>query len=231
MKSELALLLLALAAALALTSSPAHAQVELTEAEPPDGSRLGVPPDVVHLCFSQPVEIEDNTTFNFRYLMPDGRGLGLRIVFQLDGECVNVFPGLQADFEEGEYTFEWQVTAAEGGEQSSGTLRYQVTAGAPAPSQSPGAGETPAAVTPTPEVIAPQDGGDDDDDGPDILFVALITIGSVAVAAALFTLGYLLRQRIGFEPHRPPEGGEGGEGSAGGAGSEGGEGGPEGEQH
>jgi hypothetical protein len=46
----------------------------------------------------------------------------------------------------------------------------------------------------------------DDDGGPDILFLALITTASVGGAVALFTLGYLLRRRIGCEPHRPPEG-------------------------
>ena len=52
----------------------------------------------------------------------------------------------------------------------------------------------------------------DDDDGPDILLTALITIASAGGAAVLFTLGYLLRRRIGFEPHRPPEEREEGEG-------------------
>ncbi len=52
----------------------------------------------------------------------------------------------------------------------------------------------------------------DDDDGPDILLMALITTAVAGGAAVLFTLGYLLRRRIGFEPHRPPEDGEEGEG-------------------
>ncbi len=52
----------------------------------------------------------------------------------------------------------------------------------------------------------------DDDDGPDILLMALITIAIAGGAAVLFTLGYLLRRRIGFEPHRPPEAREEGDG-------------------
>lgn len=59
---------------------------------------------------------------------------------------------------------------------------------------------------------ASPDGGtvaeDAGDDGPDILFLALITTASAGGAALLFTLGYFLRRRIGYEPHRPPEGGE-----------------------
>jgi len=204
MKPALALLLLALAVALAFPASPAYAQIELTEADPPDGTRLNAPPDVVHLCFSQPVIIEDNTAFDFGYQMPDGRNLGLRIVFQPDGDCVDVYPGLPDEYPAGEYTFEWQVTAAEGDEEGSGTLQFQVSAGGtPVPAPSPTPTETPPDGTPTQE---------DDDDGPDILLLALITIASVGGAAVLFTLGYFLRRRIGYEPHRPPEGGEGDEG-------------------
>ncbi len=200
MKPALALLLLALATALAFSASPAYAQIELTEADPPDGASLDAPPDVVHLCFSQPAIIEDNTTFEFGFQMPDGRGLGLRIVFQSDGECVDVHVGLPDERPAGEYTLEWQVTAAEGDEEGSGTLRFQVSAGdTPVPPPSPTPGETPPPVTPSP-----------DDDGPDILLLALITIASVGGAAVLLTLGYFLRRRIGYEPHRPPEGDEGG---------------------
>lgn len=235
MKPAPALLLLTLAAALMLPASPAYAQIELTRADPPDGARLDAPPETVHLCFSQPVNIEDSTTLDFNYLVPDGHSLGLRVVFRPDGECVDVFPGLPTVRPAGEYTFEWQVTAAEADEEGSGTLHFQVTqstsampapsstpgetpppvtpspeGGTPAPSPSPTPGETPPPVTPSPEGGSGTEDASDDD-GPDILFLALITTASVGGAVVLFTLGYLLRRRIGYEPHRPPEGGEEGE--------------------
>jgi hypothetical protein len=72
--------------------------------------------------------------------------------------------------------------------------------GAPEPSQSPAQG------------VDAEAGDGDDDDGPDILLMALITIAIAGGAAVLFTLGYLLRRRIGFEPHRPPKDREEGEG-------------------
>jgi methionine-rich copper-binding protein CopC len=216
MKTALALLLLALASALAFPASPAYAQIELTEVDPPDGARLDTPPEVVHLCFSQRVDIKDNTAFEFSYQMPDGRRLGLRIVFEdfedpekkENARCVDVHPGLPDDYLAGEYTFEWQVTAAEGDEVGSGTLEFEVTTGStPAPSPA----ETPLVGTPSPAADT-ETGDADDDDGPDILLLALITIAAVGGAAVLFTLGYFLRKRIGYEPHRPPEGGEEGEG-------------------
>ena len=248
MKLALPLILVALTAVLVSSASPAYAQVKLTEADPPDGAKLDRPPEFVRLCFSQTVIIEDSTNFNFRYVLPDGRSLGLRIVFQPDGECVDVFPGMPDDYPAGKHTFRWQVTAAEGGEEGSGKLEFQITeGGTPEPSLSPTASATrvaatpeagtPPAVTPeagtptietTPEGTAeaeaspvltpsPEGGGPDaaddgGDDGPDILLAALITTGVAGGAAVLFTLGYLLRRRIGYEPHRPPEDGEGDEG-------------------
>ncbi len=208
MKPALALLLLALAAALTFSASPAYAQIELTEADPPDGASLDVAPEVVHICFSQPVNIDDQASFDFAYQMPDGRILGLRIAFQTDGECVDVYAGLPDERPAGVYTFEWRVTAAEGAEEGSGTLQFQVSESVtitPAPTPS----ETPSPVTPSPEG-GTETGDADDDDGPGILFLALITIASVGGAAVLFSLGYFLRRRIGYEPHRPPEGDEGG---------------------
>jgi methionine-rich copper-binding protein CopC len=197
--------LLALGAAMAIPVPPAHAQVELTEANPPDGAQLERAPDVVHLCFSEPVNIDDTTTFAFSYEMPEGRHLGLRIVFQPDGECADVYPGLPDERPAGDYTFEWQVTAAAGDEEGSGTLHFDVTASSTAsesPSPTPG-GITPAA-TASPEGGA-ETGDNGNGGGPDILFLALITIASVGGAAVLFTMGYLLRRRIRYEPHRPPE--------------------------
>lgn len=56
-------------------------------------------------------------------------------------------------------------------------------------------------------------GQDRDDEGPDILFLALITAAAVLGVAVLGLLLYLVRLRIGFWLHRPPprEGSEGAE--------------------
>ncbi len=213
MKLALLLILVALTAVLAFPASPARAQIQLTEVDPPDGAQLETPPQMVHLCFSQPVIFGDNTTFSFEYVLPDGRSLGLRIVFQPGGQCVDVFPGFPDDYPAGEHTFRWQVTAAEGDEQGSGELQFRVTeGGTPGPSPSPPPAETPTAVTPSPAGGGPDTADAGDDDGPDILLAALITIAAAGGAAMLFTLGYLLRRRIGFEPHRPPQDEEGDEG-------------------
>ncbi len=219
MKSALTLLVLALVAAAVLPASPARAQIVLTVVEPADGARLDAPPEVVHLCFSEPVNVEDNTTFDFAYVIPDGRRLGLRTVFQPDGECADIFPGLPQERPAGEYTLEWKVTVRESDEQGSGTLRFEVTeasSATPLPSPTPSPTRSPAASTPgaggDEAATGDEAAANGDGDGPDILLTALVTIASVGGAAILLSVGYLIRRRIGFEPHRPSEDDEGGGG-------------------
>jgi methionine-rich copper-binding protein CopC len=184
---------------------PPGTPVELTEVSPADGARLDEPPDVVHVCFSRRVVIDEPPSFDFRFVMPDGKALGRRTAFQPDGMCADVYPGLPDERPAGEYSIEWRVTAAEGDATGSGTLRFQVTQSSNVtPSPEP---TVTARATPTPAPLESTD-----DDGPDILLAALITIGVVGGAALLFALAYLLRLRIGYEPHRPPEDGEGDEG-------------------
>ncbi len=117
MKPAVALLLVALA----LLAAPVYAQIELTEADPRDGARLDAPPRTIHLCFSELVG-----TLRPSYQMPDGQGLSLQISFLPDGQCLDVLATIPEETQEGEYTFTWLVTAAAGGEEESGTLRFHV---------------------------------------------------------------------------------------------------------
>ena len=43
-----------------------------------------------------------------------------------------------------------------------------------------------------------------DDDGPDVTEMVLLTLAASAAAAVLALIGYVIRQRVGFWPHRPP---------------------------
>ena len=189
-----AALALALVGPLAGLPPSARAQVELTEVDPPDGAQLASPPKQVHLCFSEPVHAEDvPRQFSFDYLQPDGVGLGIRIVFQPGGECVDVEPGLPDNPQEGEYTLEWKVTARETAETGSGTLHYLVGDVTPTATGSPAAG-----------------GGDSNGDGaPDILLIALLAIGIAGGAVVLGALLFFFRRAVGREPSGPPEDGEG----------------------
>ncbi|MEE8346585.1 MAG: copper resistance protein CopC [Dehalococcoidia bacterium] len=202
MKRVLTLTLLALGlTALASLASAAYAQtepIELTESDPPDGAQLIAPPETVHLCFSELIRGD----FRISYKLPGGPNLDLKMSFLTNGRCLDVRPTLPDNPPEGEHTLEWQVAAAAGSEEGAGELRFLIGELSPAATPSPTADATPPPATP------PADGttsdSDTNGDGPDILLTALVTTASVGGAAVLLTLGYLLRRRIGFEPHRPP---------------------------
>jgi len=200
-------LVAALAAGPLGLASPARAQPQLVESDPPDGAVLTEPPDLIHLCFSQPLK-ED---FRFSYQPPDGRLTAVSFVFGQGSRCVDVLPLLPEDTPPGEHKLEWRVKAAEGDEEVAGTLRFQVSkSGTPVPSPSP----TPLLVeTPTAGATETASGGPEPEEGgggPDILLTALLTIAVAGGAAVVATLGYVLRRAIGFDPHRPPEDEEGG---------------------
>ena len=210
MKRALILTLLALSlTALASLTSAAFAQTEpikLTESDPPDGVGLLAPPETVHLCFSQIIRGD----FQISYKLPSGPNPDLRITFLPDGRCLDVRPALPDDPPQGEHTLAWQVAAAAGADEGTGELRFQigerVAAAVASPTAtatpSPTADDTPPPATPPADETTTDSG--DESDGPDILLTALVTTASVGGAAILLTLGYLLRRRIDFEPHRPP---------------------------
>lgn len=223
------LLALLLAVAGAQWVSPAHAQVEPVDVEPPDGSSSDVPPNV-HICFPEPI-LGD---FEISYVLPDGSEAGVRVAFDPSGECLDIEPILPAGATGGEYTVEWRVTVEASGDQASGELTYDVgeegvalptpTPGpTPVPTATPAAtatpGPTPAATqsptavgtpapteTPTPAATPePAPGGTGDSGEPDILEVALWTAMAVAGVAVIGLPLYLVRRAVGFDWHRPAE--------------------------
>lgn len=175
------------------------------------------PPSIIHMCFASPVNIRDldkGGDFAFGVLRPDGRRLGLRIVFQPDGFGVDIHPGLPEDPPAGQWTFEWRVTDPETLEPAEGTVSFTVSpGGSPVPEEPPSrcpARALPSTVgveaTPTPATGAtpsptPASGEDEADDDQDILLLALITTGSIIGAAVLGLILYLVRRRIGFWLH------------------------------
>lgn len=77
---------------------------------------------------------------------------------------------------------------------------------------SPGVGggaETPDSTlkpgSPTP-IVTRGPVEEEDGDGPDILKLALITVGIAGGAALLALIGYFVRRKVGFDPHKPKPG-------------------------
>lgn len=156
------------------------AQPEIAESNIENGDVLDEPPSVIELCFSEPVNTDDQPVededvpepWRFSITMPDERALGLRIVFQTDGECVDVEPGIPDEAPEGVWTFDWMVRSRDTGEPSSGTMVFRVGAGEP-----------------------PELPGASDDGGDDVWLIVGIAVGAAALIALAGYTGYRVVER------------------------------------
>lgn len=181
--SVLAVMAILTAAALVQIGS-ARAQPEIIETNVENGDVLDAPPELFHICFSEPVNTEDQpagdavdaqTPWRFDVMLPDGRGLGLRIVFEPDGECVDVEPGIPEDPPEGIWTFDWMVRSQATGEESSGVLTFRVGPGDPPSSD----------VSDT-----------DDDDTILLLAIIAVAIGVAVIIGTTAAIVVMRRKRV-----------------------------------
>lgn len=173
----------------ALFTGRALAQPGITEADPAHGATLDQVPESLHLCFSEPVNVESGWAFSVK--APNGTALGLRIVFQPSGNCVDVFPGkVQEDAAKGIWTFDWRVQSQATADEGSGTIQFQVGGDF---------GLTPAPTT-------PPSGATSERDGTDTLTIVLIAVAVILAIASIGLLAYGRWRRRG-SPRRPAEGG------------------------
>lgn len=228
-----------------LTSPGASETAEAQEGNAPvlvyqnieNGQTFSEPVFVVQLCFEEPINIKDldkGGDFEFSLTAPDDFGLGLRIVFQPDGQGISVYPGQPPGETEGEWTFTWRVTDPDDLTPAEGEIKYVVSGdGEPAPSATPpacvaGGGtatppgeETPEGSgpatrslisTPTPEATpeaSPNVGEEDtDEDDDNTIELVLITLGVLAALALAGLVFYLVRRGAGYDLHKPPEDGD-----------------------
>jgi len=209
---------------------------EITYQFPKEGDVLKAPPFVLQMCFKDPVNVNDldkGGDFRFRLVRPDNKGLGMRIVFQPDGYGVAIYPGLPKDEQipDGNWSWEYRLTEKIPATQptgtspkldaTEGTVKFSVNAqtgkdtitATPPACLAAGATQVPTAppagspgVTNSP---GPTGGATEEDGGgPDILRLALLTIGAAGAAGLLALIGYVIRKRIGYEPHAPKSGEE-----------------------
>jgi hypothetical protein len=217
-----------------------------------DGDTIGEPPFVIQMCFAEQIDIRDlhqGGDFNFSLFSDQGVGAGLRIVFQLDGLGVAVYPGEVGTPLPGQVTptgdpgwlFTYRVRDADTEATTEGEINFAVEEDAePVPEATPpsclGGESTPGPgtplFTPIPTETGEANGTDDaespdateagetgdgeeedeegideeDDDDPDILLLALLTIGGAAALAVLGLIAYLIRRRVGHDPHAPTPG-------------------------
>ncbi|HET9476930.1 MAG TPA: hypothetical protein VFP63_05540 [Dehalococcoidia bacterium] len=168
------------AVAMALLTAPATVRAEprLTAAEPAYGDVLEALPEILHLCFSEAVKTEDTSDFRFNVVNPKGGALGIRIVFDTSGECVDVYPGIPEDPPEGIWSFDWMVRAQADDSEGSGSVKFQMGELQP--------GETPL-DRPKSESIEGGEGG--------ASTVLLIAIGAGVALIIVATAGFIVSRR------------------------------------
>lgn len=172
---------LGMALFVALAITPARAEPELTEQNPAYGDVLETLPEFLHLCFTEPVKVDESENWKFNIFTPDGRALGLRIVFRPSGDCVDVYPGAPEDPPEGIWTFDWLVRAQADDSEGSGVIKFQLGALQP--------GETPL------EKAEADDAGDSPGDSDGSSTGLLVAIGAGAALILVASGGFVLSRR------------------------------------
>lgn len=165
----------------AMAPTAVHAEPKLTEAKPAYGDVLEAIPEFLHLCFSEPVKVDDAGDWKFNVKTPQGQALGIRIVFEPSGSCVDVYPGVPEEPPPGIWTFDWLVLAQADGSEGSGSIKFQMGELQP--------GETPL-DKPNSGVTA-----SDQDDGT--ATGLLIAIGMGAALIIVATGGFIFSRRRG----------------------------------
>ena len=192
----------------------------------------------IQLCFASPVnrkDLDQGGDFAFNITEPDGLGLGSRVVFQSDGYGVTVYPAGPVGAAEGQWKFHYRLTSPDAHTALEGDTNYAVDpAGSPIPRATPpdcvASGGT-ATISPTPRpsttplpsttppvvtiaspvptssgAAVPATGSS----SPDILKYALLAIGAAGAAAGVVLIGFVVRRRLGHDPHgRRPDDSDG----------------------
>ena len=169
-----------LSAVALLSARSALADPQLVRAEPPNDAVLGEAPARVEMWFDQPLASDFAAT---------------EVTLALAGESTKIRPLYAAvdhrdptrlivsppqSLDEGRYMINWRITSAEDGSVSEGEYAFSISSSAPAGSAS-------------------------DDSGPDILFLALITLAGIGGGAFLGLLLYLARRALGLGGHPTTE--------------------------
>ncbi len=164
-----------------LAARSASADPRLVRAEPPNDTVLGEAPARVEMWFDQPLASDFAATEVT--IARTGGPTEIRPLYAAvdhrDPTRLLISPPQSLD--EGDYLIKWQITSAEDGSVSEGEYAFSIDSSAPAGSAS------------------------DEDSGPDILFLALITLAGMGGGTFLGLLLYLARRALGLGGHPTTE--------------------------
>lgn len=163
-----------------LPASSALADPQLLRAEPPNDVVLGEAPSRIEMWFDQPL-VSDSAATEVT-LEREGATAEFRPLYAAvdhrDPTRLVVSPPQSLD--EGDYVVSWRITSAEDGSVSEGEYAFSISSSAPASAS-------------------------EEDGGPDILFLSLITTAGIGGGALLGLLLYLARRALGIGGHPTTE--------------------------
>ena len=176
--AALAFAVLLLAGAM-LSAQPALADPQLVRAEPPNDVVLDEAPGRVEMQFDQPLARGSDATEVT--LERAGGTAEIRPLYAAvdHRDLTRLIVSPPQSLDEGDYLIKWRITSAQDGSVSEGEYAFSISSSAPA--------------------------GSEEDSGPDILFLTLITLAGIGGGTFLGLLLYLARRALGIGGHPTTE--------------------------
>jgi methionine-rich copper-binding protein CopC len=162
-----------------LPTPSALAEPQLIDAAPPDDAVLDEAPELVELWFDEPLASDFAATEIT--LARAGADAEFRPLYAAvdPHDLTRVIVTPPQSLREGEYVIKWRITSAQDDSVSEGEYAFSISSSAPA--------------------------SETDEGGPDILFMALITLAGIGGGAVLGLLLYLSRRALGLGGHPTTE--------------------------
>jgi methionine-rich copper-binding protein CopC len=125
-----AVLLPLLLGALLGQAAPALAQPRLLESTPRRDARLGRPPPLLRLCFSEAIARANPNDYTLTLTRAGGASLPLAVAPNAEGTCLEARATWPQEAS-GSYTLFWMVRQERGGQSLSGSLSFTIAPPAP----------------------------------------------------------------------------------------------------
>jgi methionine-rich copper-binding protein CopC len=164
-----------------LSPHSAFARPQLVRTEPPNDAVLDDAPARVEMWFDQPLASDFAATEVT--LEREGASAEIRPLYAAvdHREPTRLIISPPQSLDQGDYVIKWRITSAEDSSVSEGEYAFSISSSAPAGAER---GE---------------------DSGPDILFLALITLAGIGGGTLLGLLLYLFRRTLGLGGHPTTE--------------------------
>lgn len=113
-------------AALLLFPTLVGAQPRLVDSTPKERAKVGRPPQVMLLCFSEPIAIASPNDYSLTLARAEGGMVPVSATPVRGNTCLEARPAWPQDAK-GNYNLAWWVRSQQGGQAASGTLSFTVS--------------------------------------------------------------------------------------------------------